>query len=145
MPAPDFSTPPGRELSKLLRRQGDSKNDSSNSLAESSNSDDPNRESGVGLRPTSSRGMERLADRIRRRSVDDRRGSADSGKRLSSLLPAKLSKLKRTKSSEEIKAEPTPSNDTLLLTGNQSDSSLAQEGSGRSSLLTDDNTSDHEG
>jgi hypothetical protein len=122
MSAPDISTPPSRGLSRLLRNQGGSKNDSTNSLADSSNSDDPNAELGVGLRPSSSRGVgDRLADRIRRRSVDDRRDSADSTKqRLSSLLPSRRNKLKRAKSSELI-AEPAPSTENLDLTGNQSD------------------------
>ncbi|KAK5174752.1 uncharacterized protein LTR77_001835 [Saxophila tyrrhenica] len=147
MSAPDVNTPPSRGLSRLLRNQGDSKNNSTNSLVDSSNSDDQNPESAVGLRPGSSRGVgERLADRIRRKSVDDRRDSAESAKRLSSFIPSRRNKLKRNKSSERQaeSREPSPVNESLTLAGNQSDSSLAQEGSGRSSLLTDDN-SDQEG
>jgi hypothetical protein len=143
MPTADLATPPSRGLSRFKRSQGNGENNSTNSLVSSSNSDDPNTESGVGLRPNSSGGIAKLADRIRRKSVDDRRGSVDSGKRLSSLLPGRRNKLKRTKSSELSSTNVEAESGATALTGNQSDSSLAEEGSGRSSLLTEDN-SDHE-
>lgn len=144
MPATDVATPPSRGgLSRLRRNQGDGANDSTNSLISSSNSDDPNGDSGVGLRPTSSGGIGKLTDRLRRRSVDDRRGSDDSGKRLSALIPSRRNKLKRAKSSE-LKRNAEPGSTGLPQSNNGSDSSLAQAGSGRSSLFTEDN-SDIEG
>lgn len=149
MPATDPSTPPLRGLARLKRNPGDNGNDSTNSLVSSSNSDDPTAEAGVGLRPSSAGGIGKLADRLRRRSVDDRRDSADAGNRLSALLPGRRNKLKRTKSSDlkvGIGAEDDICQDQLPcgLPNNHSDSSLVDGGSGRSSLFTEDN-SDHEG
>lgn len=147
MPLIDLSTPPSRGLSRLRRNHGDSdpsRNNSTNSLVSSSNSDDPNGDSGVGLRPVTSGGIGKLTDRIRRKSIDDRRSSADAGKRLSSLLSGRKHRLKRAKSSELGSSNGNADGSTLALPGNQSDSSLAQEGSGRSSLLTDDNSDPEE-
>jgi hypothetical protein len=140
---PDLASPPSRGIARLQRNQGsnEEQNNSTNSLVSSSNSDDPNQDS-PGLRPTSSSGIGKLADRIRRKSVDDRRGSTDSGKRLSALIPGRRNKLKRVKSSE-LSPLATPDDDgalTLQKTQSDSDISLAQEGSGRSSLFTEDNS-----
>lgn len=144
MPATDVATPPSRRgVSRLRRIQGEGNNDSTNSLVSSSNSDDPNADSGVGLRPASSGGIGKLTDRLRRRSVDDRRGSEDSAKRLSALIPGRRNKLKRAKSSDLNPTADSPGTG-LTQSNNASDSSLAQAGSGRSSLFTDDN-SDIEG
>ena len=144
MPSTDLGAPsPRGKLSKLRRNLGDS-NDSSNSLASSSNSEDPNAD--LTLRPTTSEGVgSKLRDRLRRKSVDDRRESTDSGKRLSNLIPRRKSKPKNSTTSDlsqQIIAQ--PGNGNLNLAGNLSGSSLDLAGSGRSSLLTD-GESDHDG
>ena len=80
-----------------------------------------------------------------RKSVDDRRGSNDSGRRLSTLLSGRRNKLKKTTSTDlEKHLSVNSSSGNLELSGNRSDSSLGLAGSGHSSILTDDN-SDQEG
>ena len=145
MPATDLAAPlpRGKLSSKFRRKLGDS-NDSSNSLASSSTSEDPNAEQS--LRPSTSDGAGgRLKNRLRRKSVDDRRGSNDAGKRLSNLMPGRKDRPKKTDWNEperQLSADSGTGN--LGLLGNQSDSSIGLAGSGRSSLLTD-GESDHEG
>ena len=140
----DATPSPRGTLSRLKRNLGDS-NESNNSLASSSNSDDPNASSG--LQPTTAEGVGRkLRARLRRRSVDDRRDSNDSGKRLSNLIPGRKNKPKKTDSDElerQSSVDSAAGNVGLGLVGNQSDSSLLA-GSGQSSLLTD-GESEHEG
>lgn len=138
MPSTELNaSSPRRTLSKLRRNLGDS-NGSSNSLASSSNSDDPTAD--LSLRPTTSDGVTgKLRDKLRRKSVDDRRDSQDSGKRLSQLIPRRKSKAREKKSSDlDRQLSPEPGNGNLGISGiNHSGSSLDLAGSGRSSLLTD--------
>lgn len=143
MASTDQPTPSPRSAFFKLRPK-DSRNESSNSLDTSSNSDDLNVDGGT-LRPSTSEGSTRFRDRLRRKSVDDRRDSNDSGRRLSTLLSGRRNKLKKTPSTDlEKYLRPKTSNGNLELSGNRSDSSLGLDGSGHSSLLTDDN-SDQEG
>lgn len=142
------STPsPRGALSKLRRNQGGS-NNSANSLADSSNSDDPNAD--PERRPSTSSGIGKLKERIRRKSVqEDRRPSADAGNRLSKVLSGRKNKLRKTPSTDlegRLRVDESSSTGNLALSGNRSDSSLGPDlnGSGRSSILTEDN-SDGEG
>ena len=144
MPATDLAAPsPRGTLSRLRRKPGDS-NESSNSLASSSNSDDPS--ASPGLRASISEGVGRkLKDRLRRKSVDDRRGSNESRNRFSNFLLDRKNKVKETDSNgldRQLSIDSGSGN--LALYQNQSDSSLGLAGSGQSSLLTD-GESEHEG
>lgn len=147
MPSIELAAPsPRGKLSKLKHALGDS-NGSSNSLASSSNSDVPDAD--LTLRPTTSDGVTgKLRDRLRRKSVDDRRDSQDSGKRerLSNLIARQKSKAKNALSSDSDRqlTVDSSSNGNLGIAGNLSGSSLDLAGSGRSSLLTD-GESEHEG
>ncbi|KAK3701386.1 hypothetical protein LTR37_015484 [Vermiconidia calcicola] len=147
MSTTDLPLPAPRSVSKLRRKLGKN-NDSSNSLAESSNDDDPNAD--ASRRSSTSGGLGKLKDRMRRKSVDERRRSDDSGKRLSAIIPDRKSRrLEKEKSSEFERNGSTdsgtgPAHPTFMLPTSRSDSSLNLAGSGRSSLLTDDN-SEHEG
>jgi len=86
--------------------------------------------------------MDAAVDKVKertRRSVDEGGGSSDtSGKRLAGLIP-------RRKKLEVQRSLSTQSGDsgngTLSISGNRSETSLP-DGSGRSSLLTDDNSDD---
>ena len=146
MPSTDLATPPPRGLSKLRRLEGGS-NHSTNSLVSSSNSDDPNTDPNLQQLNTEG-GTGKLMDRLRRKSIQDdsRRGSKDTGKRISVLLPGRKNKLKKQPSSEQLERHLSTDSGAgnLALARNQSDSSLGQDGSGHSSLLSDD-ISDHEG
>jgi hypothetical protein len=149
MPSTELAAPSSRgKLSKVKNALGDS-NGSSNSLASSSNSDIPDAD--LSLRPTTSDGVTgKLRDRLRRKSVDDRRGSQDSelGKRerLSNLISRKKNQAKNALSSDSDRqlTVDSSSNGNLGIKGNLSSSSLDLAGSGRSSLLTD-GESEHEG
>ena len=131
-----------RKLSRLRRGSID-KNGSTVSLRNSTASDggDP------AAKPSTESPLDLIRSKTRRKSTheDERRGSGDSGGRLSKLLPGKRGRLKKTPSSDKLErpvsAYSTTSNG---LPGNQSDSSIGANGSGHSSLLTDDN-SEHEG
>ena len=141
MPSTGATSPsPSGALSKLRRKAGAS-NDSSNSLESSSNSDNPYAD--PALQPTDS-GLGKLRDKFRRKSVDDRggkRGSQDSGRRLSALVPNRRNKLRKVASSDlQQQSSLSSSTGNLAITGNRSDSSLGVGGSGHSSLLTDDNS-----
>lgn len=71
---------------------------------------------------------------------DDRRGSDDvPGRRLSTLVSKTKRKIKGEKGSEPDR---TLSVDSFGFEGNQSDSASPLDGSGRSSLLTDDEALD---
>ena len=144
MASTEQPTPSPRSAFFKLRPK-DTRNESTNSLDTSSNSDDLNIDGGS-LRPSTSEGSTRFRDRLRRKSVDDRRDSNDSGRRLSTLLSGRRNKLKKTPSTDNLenRLRPKTSNGNLELSGNRSDSSLGLGGSGHSSLLTDDN-SDSEG
>ena len=146
MPSTDLAAPlPRGKLSKLKHALGDS-NGSSNSLVSSSNSDAP--ETDLSLRPTTSHGVTgKLRDRLRRKSVENRRDSQDSGNRLSNLMSRRKSKAKKDESNELNRSSTvdSSSNGNLGISGtNLSGSSLDLAGSGRSSLLTD-GESEHEG
>jgi hypothetical protein len=144
MPSTDSSAPSTRgTLARLRDKLGDS-NESSNSLASSSNSDDPNAD--LSLRPTTSDGVAgKLRDKLRRRSVDNRRDSEDSGKRLSNLMSrSRKSKSKNALSSDLDRQLSVDSNNGNLGISGLSTSSLDLAGSGRSSLFTD-GESEHEG
>ena len=111
----------------------------------SSNSDNP--DAGLSLRPTTSDGVTgKLRDKLRRKSVDDRRDSADAGKRLSNLIPSRRkSKLKKERLGDLDQQTTLDSRaGSLGISGNLSGSSLDLAGSGRSSLFTD-GESEHEG
>lgn len=120
-----------------LRRGSTDKNASTASLEVSSGaSDGADAKSKSGMEST----IERIRSRTRRGSVqtdDERRGSGDSGRRLAKLLPGKRGRLKKTPSSDNLER---PLSAYGNLQGNQSDSSIGANGSGHSSLLTDDNS-----
>ena len=140
MPTTDSGTSsPRGALSKLRRNQGGS-NNSSASLASNSNSDDPNADSERRLSTAS--GIGKLKERLRRKSVDDRRGSDDSESRLSKLISSGRNSPKKTPPTDFERSLNVETSDggNLDLSGNRSDSSLALDGSGRSSILTDDNS-----
>ena len=120
-----------------LRRGSSDKNASTASLGTSSGTSD-------GMENKTKPGMdstfERLRSRTRRGAAqtdDERRGSGDSGRRLSKLMPGKRGRPKKTPSSENLER---PLSAYSSLPGNQSDSSIGVNGSGHSSLLTDDNS-----
>lgn len=132
-----------------LRRDNSDKNGSTASLGASSDGDGDAPEFGVGLKANVDSAMERLRSKTRRTSVDERRGSGDSTKRLSKLMPGRRrGSKKNTESVQSTSRDDLASRDTLerspsggidnTLLGNQSDSSVDLQGSGRSSLLTDD-------
>jgi hypothetical protein len=137
MPSTDRSAPsPRGTLARLRDKLGDS-NESSNSLASSSNSDDPNAD--LSLRPTTSDGVgTKLRDKLRRKSVDNRRDSEDSGKRLSNLMSrSRRRKPKNVSSSDLLDRQLSVDSNNGNLGLNLSTSSLDLAGSGGSSLLTD--------
>ncbi|KAK3676284.1 hypothetical protein LTR78_004035 [Recurvomyces mirabilis] len=141
MPTTDLRAPsPRGPLSKLRRNKN--ANGSTTSLQSSTGDTDESTENARGLRGSIDKGKERI-----RKSIDERRGSGDaSAKRLSSLLP------RRKRSPNKGSGSPTralsglsldPGNGSHFLSGNHSNASF--DDSGHSSLLTDDNNSDHEG
>ena len=137
MPSTENSAPsPRGTLARLRDKLGDS-NESSNSLASSSNSDDQNAD--LRLRPTTSEGVgTKLKDKLRRKSVDTRRDSQDSGRRLSNLMSRRRkSKSKNAASSDLDRQWSVDSNNGNLGISGLSTSSLNLAGSGRSSLFTD--------
>lgn len=142
MPATEQGTPsPRGALSKLRRNKGPT-NASTSSLANGSGDGEDSSEGG-GLRASMDAAFEKVKERTRRKSVDDRRGSDDaSARRLSSIIPhrKRASKVDAPGLQRNLSAQ---SGDNLSFTGNRSESSLLDD-SGHSSLLTDDN-SDVEG
>lgn len=151
-------------LSKLLRKDKEIDQASTNSLA--SSSDNGIRMSGifqddtseiVGLRASIDSAIDKVKERTRRRpSVDDRgleiRDSDDS-RLLSTIVQKTKRKVKKGLKVADADSERNLSMDSgsrlgaseLELGGNRSESSLLQYGSGRSSLLTDDERSDPDG
>lgn len=139
MASPDIEGGATFKQFSRLRTGSTDKNASNVSLGTSSASD--GLESPVKTAVDSTLG--RIRSRTRRKSVqaeDDRRGSGDSGSRLSKLLPGKRHRVRKTPSNDNLNrplsACATGSNG---LPGNHSDSSIGINGSGHSSLLTDDN------
>jgi hypothetical protein len=148
-------------LSKLLRKDKGNVEASTNSLASSSDngayapgySQDGASESS-GLRASMESAIDKVKDRTRRQSVHERRperrGSDDS-RRLSTLVSKTKRKVKKGLKVADADTERNPSVDSgsrlgySELEGNRSDSSLYLYGSGRSSLLTDDERSDLDG
>lgn len=122
-----------------LRRGSTDKNASTTSLGTASADDD--KDSPVKAAVDSTIG--KLRSKTRRKSVqaedDERRGSGESSSRLSKLLPGKRGRLRRNPSSDNLE-RPLSVNSGLSngLPGNQSDSSIGVNGSGHSSLLTDE-------
>lgn len=129
------------KLSRLRRGSGD-KNASSTSLANSAAGDTADSPVSAVVDAT----IDKIRSKTRRRSVqadgDDRRGSGESPSRLSKLLSGKRSRLRKTPSSDNIQRplSETSATSNTGLAGYQSDSSIGVEGSGYSSLLTDDNS-----
>lgn len=139
MAAADVEPSPRGSLSKLRRNKAPTNSSSHSLLTGSADGDDSSE--GAGLRASVDAAIDKVKQRARRRSVDDRCGSEESsGNRLSSLLARRKRSPKKSSSGLErhLSAQSGGS-----LSGNHSDSSLVDE-SGRSSLLTDDN-SDIEG
>ena len=143
-------TPSPRGVSKLRGRNKGLASTSTSSLPNSSgDSDDASsklapRDAGDGnggLRASVGTAIDKVKDRTRRRSVDDRRNSDDvSGGRLSALL----SKTKRKSKRDDTGDGPdrTFSVDSVNISpGNRSELSLV-DGSGSSSLFTDDERGD---
>lgn len=92
------------------------------------------------LRSSVDAAIDKVKDKTRRHSVDGRRGSDDvSGRRLSTLVSKTKRKIKGDRGCDPAR---TLSVDSLGLDGNQSDSASPLEGSGRSSLFTDDEAMD---
>lgn len=151
-PAPS----PRGKLSKLsLRNRKDKDDNNSSTLSLDTTNDDPNPSERM---PSVEGLIDKLKDRGRksmddrgRKSTDNRGSSADngSGKRLSKLLPSKLKSRRGSKAnnddSRRSSAISMDGGDASSGTpsANESQLSLEQNGSGRSSLLTDD--SDNEG
>ncbi|KAK4546674.1 hypothetical protein LTR36_001892 [Oleoguttula mirabilis] len=143
MAATESNAPSPRGALSRMRRNKGTANTSTNSLGTgSADGDDP--ESGGGLRASMDAAIEKVKDRTKRRSVDDRRGSDDpSIKRLAGFLPRKKREEKKDASGREPSLSAQSAGDSVLLSGNRSETSLLDD-SGHSSLLTDDN-SDNEG
>ncbi|GAB7353530.1 hypothetical protein MBLNU459_g3971t2 [Dothideomycetes sp. NU459] len=127
---------PRRGLAKLRRRKDNGSNSSKSSIAEGQDG------SNGGLRASIDGAIEKLKDR-RRRSSDDRRGSGDSlkdpGRRLSTMS---LTKRRRRKNRKDDDATPSATyednDDDVGISPSPSELSLGLEGSGHSSLLTED-------
>ncbi|KXT00157.1 hypothetical protein AC578_3298 [Pseudocercospora eumusae] len=140
-----LAEPSPRALSKLRSRGKGVVSASTTSLTNSSGDGDAKSalsatDSGL-LRSTMDAAIDKVKERTRRRSVDDRRGSDDvSGRRLSTLFVSKTKRKIKGEKGAEPDGTRTLSVDCSGLEGNQSDS--ASPLSGRSSLLTDDEALD---
>jgi len=149
----DQNTPSPRGALSRLRRNKGPGNASSQSLASAPADDNDSSEGAGGLRASMDAAVGRVKERTKR-AVEDRRGSNDassrrgsvdnSGRRLSNLIPGR----KRSSKPDLVRnlsAHSGGSGDGGSIAGNRSDTSLI-DGSGRSSLLTEDNDhSDIEG
>lgn len=124
---------PRRTLSKFRRRKDNDDDSPKGSLVEGQ--DDAN----TGLRASIDGAIGKLKDRTRR-SSDDRRGSADSNKDSSKRLSMiSLSKKRRKKSqTEDDSTASVRSPSDVGISPSPSQVSLGLEGSGHSSLLTED-------
>lgn len=147
---------------KLLRKDKTNVETSTSSLGSSSdnganiapgNLPEDVSESNSGLRASMESAIDKVKERARRRSVDDRgleRRESDDSRRLSTLVSKTKRKVKKGLKVADADTERNLSMDSgsrlgiSELEGNHSDSSLLQ-GSGRSSLLTDDERSDQDG
>ncbi|KAK5128029.1 hypothetical protein LTR85_005146 [Meristemomyces frigidus] len=147
MPTTEPNAPSPRGALSRLRRNKPGANASTNSLGNASADGDESESGGgggQGLRASMDAAIEKVKDRTKRRSVDDRRGSDDnSTKRLTNLLPRKRRGSKQAGPELERNLSVVSAGDNLSFSGNRSESSLVDD-SGHSSLLTDDN-SDIEG
>lgn len=130
-----MSSPSPRRALTKLRRLRDGSDNSTHSQDEDSASDEQG--SNLSLQPTITGGNS-LRDRLRRKSVDDRPDSRDSGSRLSTLIRNKFKKNDGNDSNTNLSTD--GGNDSLQITGNHSASSLGVDDSGHSSLLTDDDS-----
>ena len=140
MPSTELQTPSPRNLSRL-RRNKDVANASTNSLASGSADGDDSSEGG--LRASMDAALDKVRERARRKSVDDRRGSDDTAnRRLSGLFPRKKKASRKGSRGPERNLSTPAGDDKLSISGNRSESSLLD--SGHSSLFTDD-ASDQEG
>lgn len=144
MPSTETGTSsPRGALSRLKRNKG-LVNASNNSLGAGSADGDDYSEGGKGIRASMDAALEKVKDKTKRRSVDDRRGSEDmSSKRLSSFIPGKKRASKKDAPGLERNLSAQSAGDSVSFISNRSETSLLDE-SGHSSLLTDDN-SDMEG
>lgn len=141
------SNGPRRGLSKLRRSRKEKDSDKSSSTTSVNVIQE---DSNLGFRASIDGALGKLKDR-RRKSSDDRRGSADSN--ISANTTSRLSKLplqlpgksRRKKSSTKNALFPSPPTDDRSNRGvspSPSELSLGLEGSGHSSLMTED--SDYE-
>ncbi|EME84617.1 uncharacterized protein MYCFIDRAFT_203095 [Pseudocercospora fijiensis CIRAD86] len=139
-----LAEPSPRALSKLRSRGKGLVSASTTSLTNSSGDGDDKSafsatDTGL-LRSSVDAAIDKVKDRTRRRSVDGRRGSDNiPGRRLSTLVSQTKRKIRGEKASAP---ERTLSVDSSGFDGNQSDSASPLDGSGRSSLLTDDEALD---
>lgn len=149
----DTGTPPPRAgaLSKLrFTKDKGIGNVSTTSLPNySAESDDSpaNLPDKDGLRASMENAIDKVRDRTRRRSEDDRQKSDDGQPRKLSTLMSKA-KRKVKKGERDAGLSQTTSYESgneLVLPGNRSDSSLLFDESGHSSLLTDDERTDGDG
>lgn len=138
-------SPSSRKALSKLRRNQETGNISSNTLASSSNSDDQNLERTL-TPPTDS--TSKFRDKFRRKSADPTKPlpvSPDSGRRLSRLVNARRNRIQNTTSDDNERSLSVDSeNAGLGLYENPSEASLVLDGSGGDSILTDDG-SDREG
>lgn len=137
--AADTPSPRGSIFGKLRKGRNDSRS-SITLQAHSGDQDDESHPSGATLSPyaTSTKGSP-----SRSGSIDERRGSQELlGRRLSTILTRKRSKSKRV--SRLLDRGRSPKSDirskSASSSANRSVSSLLQNGSGGSSLLTDDHS-----
>ena len=146
---PDQGAPSPRGALSRLRRNKGPANASTNSLASASADDNDSSEGGGGLRASMDATLERVKSRTKR-AVEDRRGSNgddgssrrgskdDSGRRLSNLIPRRK-RASKPNLERNLSAHSGDSAEGRSIASNHSDLSLL-DGSGRSSLLTDDNS-----
>lgn len=134
---------PRRTLSKFRRRKDNDASSSKSSLAEGQD------DTSTGLRASIDGAIGKLKDRTgRRRSSDDRRGSVDSQKDPSNRLSMmSLSKKRRNKNRRADESTSSTQDDDRRLSNvgispSPSQLSLGLEGSGHSSLLTEDSDDD---
>lgn len=140
------SDEPRRGLSKLRRSKKDS--DKTSSTSSLTPPQDEGSGSSGGLRASIDGAIEKLKDR-RRRSTDERRSSIDStsNKRLSKL-PLQLSKKSRRKrfsNDDDVETNDNDddnNHDDRRLSPSPSELSMGLQGSGHSSLMTEDSDYD---
>lgn len=131
---PPTPSPRGK-LSKLSRRGRKDKDAETSSLSLVSNSTEGDQD-GTDRKSSVDGFIDKLKERSRR-STDDRRSSADngSGNRMSKLLPGKLKTRRSSNTTTDDSRRSSADRDQSPATSQRS---LEHNGSGRSSLLTDD-------